>query len=118
METKKISPEMMKRAGELLKNEHSRRVELEKQASAAEKEKKAQAVAFREVELGLSEPFKTYDEFQEKVASLMEEDLEIVEKALDRGYHGVQKTAGELAGNGDNGAFKDPLSQYVLTGEL
>lgn len=113
---KTISPEQIKKAGALLKREHIERLRLEKLASTHVREKKAQELAFREVELGLCEPYKSNDEFQQKVASLLDDDLEIVEKALDRGYHKAEKQ-GELTNDEDAG-MKDPLTRYVLTGEM
>lgn len=114
-ETKTISPEAVKLAGVLLKQEHSRRVELEKEAAQTTIEKRAQKIAFREVELGIAEPYKTHEEFQQKVASLMGEDLDVVEKALDRGY-GSSAKAGTLVG--ETGKQKNPFEHFVLTGEL
>jgi len=114
-ETRTVSPEAVKQAGVLLKQEHSRRIELEKEAAQTSLEKRAQKIAFREVELGISEPYRTHDEFQQKVASLMGEDLDVVEKALDRGYSSSTKV-GTLAG--DTVKTKNPLEHFVLTGEL
>jgi hypothetical protein len=114
--TTKITPETIKLAGELLRREHTERLKLEKEASATVLEKRAQKIAFREIELGLSEPFKSLEEFQEKVASLLSEgDLDVVEKALDRGYVGTRKS-GDLVGSSTKA--KNPLDRYILTGEL
>lgn len=83
---KTVSLDMVKQAGLLLKREHEERLRLEKEASDLKLEKRAMQVAFREVELGLAEPFKTFGQFHEKVSSLMTENLDVVEKALERGY--------------------------------
>jgi len=115
-EQRTITPELIKKAGVLLKQEHTQRLLLEKQASEHVREKKAQELAFREVELGLCEPFKCNEDFQQKVASLLEDDLTIVEKALDRGYHKAGKQ-GELVNDSD-AKQKDPFTQYILTGEM
>jgi len=116
MSEQKITPEMIKAAGEMLRKEHSERLRLEKLAQETMQEKRAHKVAFREVELGLHEPYKTHEEFVQKVASLMQEDLDVVEKALERGYVGTRKI-GELAGSSPaNG--KNPFERFVLTGEL
>ena len=52
---------------------------LEKTAKLQER---AEKVAFTMVEMGAIPAFKSYDQFHEKVASLMKEDLDVVEKAL------------------------------------
>jgi len=111
-----VTQEMIKKAGQLLKQVSDEKRELEKEAAASALEKRAHKVAFREVELGLCEPFKKYEDFQEKVASLMSDDLDLVEKALDRGYTQPGKT-GELSGE-NPGKAKNQFEQFVLTGEL
>ena len=110
-----VSGEMVKKAGEMLKAEHARRLELEKEASVLVLEKRAAKVAFREVELGISEPFKNFEEFQQKVASLMQDDLDVVEKALDRGYSGSRRL-GDLENSTGKGL--NPFDHFVRTGEL
>jgi methylphosphotriester-DNA--protein-cysteine methyltransferase len=106
----------VKLAGELLKREHEQRLLLEKEASDLKVEKRAMKIAFREIELGIAEPYKTHDEFMNKVASLAKEDLDVVEKALERGY-GPARRGGELADE-PNGKGMDPLTRWVTTGEL
>lgn len=113
---KTISIELVKKAGELLKKEHDSRLRLEKEAAQAGLEKRASRVAFREVELGLSEPFRTHDEFLAKVASLMKEDLDVVEKALQRGY-GASRAFGELDTSSNSARSLDPLSRWIWYGE-
>jgi len=115
MEKKVITPEHIKQAGELLKKEHSERLRLEKVAAEFEKKARAEKLAFREIELGISEPFKNFDEYQKKVASLLGEDLDVLEKALERGY-GTSRRGGELVGAG--GKVENPFEHYVRTGEL
>jgi hypothetical protein len=114
---KVIKLEHIKLAGDLLKREHAERVRLEKVASDAIQEKRAQKIAFREVELGISEPFKSFDDFQTKVASLRTENLEVLEKALERGY-GNSQSFGELDVESNNRKNRNPLEHFVLTGEL
>ena len=116
MSTKTVTPEMIKKAGVMLKQEHDARLHFEKLAGSYELEKRAQKIAFREIELGMSEPFKSHEEFLSKVAGLMEEDLAVVEKALERGYVRAQH-GGELIGN-SNSAKANALEHYVTTGEL
>lgn len=112
---KTVSAEQVKLAGTLLKREHELRLSLEKRANDLELEKRAMKIAFREVELGLSEPYKTHEEFLNKVASLVKEDLDVVEKALERGY-GPARREGELAE--DNGKELNPFERWVKHGEL
>ena len=114
-----VTPEMIKKAGELLKTEHEERLRLEKVAADNERERRAQKLAYREVELGITEPFKSHSEFHEKVASLMTDDLDVVEKALERGYTG-SRNAGELVGEGKplNKEYDNPLAQWIMNGEL
>ena len=117
MSSKQISPEHIKQAAALLRREHDERLRLEKVASENETVQRAQKLAFREVELGICEPFKTHDEFLQKVASLATEDLDVVEKALERGYGNSRRLSGELVG--EVGVKNDnPFKHYVLTGEL
>lgn len=116
MAAKVISPEIIKQAGVLLKKEHEARLRLEKQAEAHDLEKRAMKLAFREVELGIAEPFKTHEEFIQKVANLMGENLDVVEKALERGY-GSARRMGELVGD-TNKRTRNSFEHFVLTGEL
>lgn len=116
MSAKQISAEHVKQAAALLKREHEERLKLEKVASAHELEKRAQKLAFREVELGVCEPFRSLEEFMDKVASLMTEDLDVVEKALERGYGSSRRVGGELVGEAKRSS--NPLEHFVLTGEL
>jgi hypothetical protein len=115
MSEKTVSTEQVKLAGELLKREHELRLGLEKEAADHKLEKTATKIAFREVELGLAQPFKSHEEFMSKVASLMKEDLAVVEKALERGY-GPARKDGELAE--ENGKEMNPFERWVKHGEL
>jgi hypothetical protein len=118
--TNMVTPELIKKAGELLKVEHAERLRLEKLAAENDRTKLAQKLAYREVELGITEPFKSHDEFQEKVASLLTEDLGVVEKALERGYLG-SRNAGELVNDGKPALSKEydnPLAQWIMHGEM
>lgn len=112
---KEVSVEQVKLAGQLLKREHEARLQIEKEASDLKLEKRAMKVAFREVELGLSQPFKTHGEFMDKVANLVKEDLDVIEKALERGY-GHPSQQGELAE--DSGKIMNSFQRWVLNGEL
>jgi hypothetical protein len=112
---KTVSTEQVKLAGELLKREHELRLGLEKEAQDHKLEKRAAKIAFREIELGLSEPYKSHEEFLNKVANLMKEDLDVVEKALERGY-GPSRRIGELAE--ETGKSLDPFTRWVKHGEL
>lgn len=116
MEKKVITPEQMQKVAGLLRVTASERDELKKTAADSAKRERAEKIAFREVELGLVDAYKSYDEFQEKVASLLGDDLDIVEKALERGYHAPRKD-GELSGQPGSGKM-DPLTRVILTGEL
>lgn len=64
------------------------RGELLKQAAdaldQAEKREEASKIAFALVERGKIPPFESYSDFEEKVASLMEKDLRVVEEALEQ----------------------------------
>lgn len=113
---KTITPEQMKDVAQLLRKTATERDGFKKEAEESTLRNRAEKIAFREVEIGLVDPFKTYDEFQEKVASLMSDDLDVVEKALERGYHTTRKD-GEL-GKSVGGEKMDPLTQVILTGEL
>ena len=114
---KTVPLEQVKLAGELLLRERKARLSLEKEASDFRLEKRAQRIAFREVELGISEPFKSAEEFLNKVASLMQDDLDVVEKALERGY-GPARRDGELAEDGVSQSKLNPLERWVKHGDL
>lgn len=51
--------------------------------TAAHRRIEAEKLAFSMVEKGKIPPFSDYDTFQEKVASILEKDLKVVEEALD-----------------------------------
>lgn len=112
---KTVTIEQVKQAGALLKREHEARLVLEKEAGDLKLEKRATKIAFREVELGITEPYKSHDDLMKKVASLMNEDLDIVEKALERGY-GPARKDGELAE--ENGKGLNVFERWVKNGEL
>jgi hypothetical protein len=116
MDKIQVTPEMIKKAGEMLQKVSGENQELLTKAAEATLEKRAQKIAFREVELGLGEPFKSFQDFQEKVAGLMKEDLDVVEKALDRGYSASRKTGDLTTESTVKG--KNVFDQFVLTGEL
>lgn len=111
-----ITLEQVKQAGVLLKKEHEERLRLEKEAGDLKLEKRAMRIAFKEVELGISEPFRNFEDLLTKVASLMSEDLDVVEKALERGY-GAPNRIGTLVDD-TKSKQRDPLSRWVLDGEL
>lgn len=113
---KTVSLEMVKQAGQLLKREHEERLRLEKVASDLTLEKRAMKIAFREVELGLSEPFKTFSSFHEKLASLLKEDMDVLEKAIERGY----TSRGSVGTLDDSQPSKElnVFERWVKNGEL
>ena len=106
-----VSIEKVKLAGKLLKEEREKVLELEKQASNYSTVERATKLAFKEVELGLAPAFQSYEEFQTKVASLAEENLDILEMALNRGYGTVSFSGVELAGDDDG------LNKEARTGQ-
>ena len=113
---KTVTLEQVKQAGLLLKREHEERLRLEKEAGDLKLEKRAMQIAFREVELGIAEPFRDFKEFQTKVASLVRENLDVVEKALERGY-GSTNRIGTLYDDAKSKG-RDPLTRWVLDGEI
>lgn len=118
MSNQPVSLEMVKKAGQLLKQEHEARLGLEKKAQATELEKRAMKVAFREVELGLAQPFTTYEAFMEKVASLANENLDVIEKAIELGYVPGGANVGTLAEEHRKTAGANALHNWVMNGEL
>lgn len=112
---KAVTLEQVKHAGEVLKRVNEEKLRLEKVANDLQLEKRAMKVAFREIELGLTSPFRSFDELQTKVAGLMKEDLDVVEKALERGY-GNLGNVGTLADEAKN--YRNTLERWVLEGEL
>lgn len=124
MSQKTISLEMVKQAGVLLKQEHEHRLRLEDEIKGLEKtandlglEKRAMKLAFREVELGFSDPYLRYEDLMEKVATLMKEDLDVLEKALERGYGSGSRKAGELT-EASRSSGLNVFQNWVLNGEL
>jgi len=115
--SKTISLEMVKQAGVLLKKEHELRLEFEKKAQDLELEKRAMKLAFKEVELGYSNPFQNYEAFHKKIASLMNDDLDVLEKALDRGYSG-SFNSGELDSPQKEIGGKEVFFNWVMNGEF
>lgn len=111
-----VTLEQVKQAGLLLKREHEERLRLEKEASDFRLEKRAMQVAFKEVELGIAPPFRNYQDLQTKVAHLMSDDLDVREKALEMGL-GATASIGTLDDEA-RGKTKDPLSRWVLDGEI
>lgn len=111
---KTVSMEQVKLAGELLQREHQARVQFEKKAQDLETKERATRIAFREVELGITEPFTSHEALMSKVASLVKEDLDVIEKALERGY-GPSRRDGELAE--ETGKGLDPFTRWVKFGE-
>jgi hypothetical protein len=114
---KQVSPETVKLAGQLLKQEHERAEklasDLKEVAVARDREKRASRIAFREVELGASEPFRSNEEYEKKVASLLADpELEVIEKALERGYTGLRKV-GELVGSTARAPGAGTLEDYI-----
>jgi hypothetical protein len=113
---KPVTLEMVKQAGMVLKKVNEEKLRLEKEAGDFRLEKRAMAVAFREVELGISEPFHSYGELMSKVASLVHEDLDVVEKALERGYGNSGKIG--ILDDERPSERMNVLEKWVLTGEL
>ena len=112
-----ITPAQMRDVAQLLRKTASERDGFKKEAQESTLRQRAEKIAFREVEIGLVDAYKSFEEFQEKVASLMSDDLDVVEKALERGYHTTRRD-GELIGKSVGGEKLDPLTQVILTGEL
>jgi hypothetical protein len=86
-----VAEKLDKTGGEKMANENEQRVEdkdvlLKEAADAletAQRRDEAVKLAFSMVERGKVSPFENYAEFEEKVASLMQKDLRVVEEALD-----------------------------------
>lgn len=112
---KAVTLEQVKQAGVVLKRVNEEKLRLEKVASDLQLEKRAMQIAFKEVELGIAEPFRSYGDLLTKVAGLMKEDLDIVEKALERGY-GSLNSVGTLAD--ESKQSRNVLERWVLEGEI
>ena len=67
---------------------------LHKQNKEHEKRAQATKLLYKQAELGFIELPRSFDEFQVKLASLMKEDLAVVEKAME--YTGGVMKLGEL----------------------
>jgi hypothetical protein len=113
---KTVTMEQVKQAGVVLKRVNEEKLRLEKEAAVHGLEKRAMRIAFREVELGISQPFNSYEDLMEKVAGLMKEDLNVVEKALERGY-GNAGSIGTLVEGAEVGE-KDVFKNWVLNGTI
>ena len=79
------------------------RTELLKQAAdaldTAQKRDDAVKLAFNMVEQGKIPPFESYGQFEEKIASLMQKDLRVVEEAL--AMDSSMADFGKIASSGD-----------------
>lgn len=113
---KSVTLEQVKQAGAVLKRVNEEKLRLEKEAGDLKLEKRAMQIAFREVELGIAEPFRSYQDLQEKIASLSNEDLDVVEKALERGY-GNSGNIGTLDTE-TKGSNRNVFEKWVLEGEF
>lgn len=103
--------EFLKKAAVMLKSEHGKRVELEKRAHA-------EKLAFRKVELGIAEPFTSYDDFRKEAEAILKEgDLALVEKALEYGTAGGHRS-GTLEKQASLEKGTNPIEHLVLHGEL
>jgi len=80
--------------------------ELEKTASETAR---AEKLAYSLVEKGKIAPFRNYEEFREKVASLASQDLNVVEKALE--FDTGALSIGDI---GNNQKGSNALEQFVL----
>lgn len=86
-----VAEKLDKTGGEKMQDDNQQRVEdkdvLLKEAAdaldSAQRRDEAVKLAFSMVERGKCSPFSNYDEFEVKVASLMQKDLRVVEEALD-----------------------------------
>lgn len=108
----KEKDEMLKTAGRMLKQEHESRSLLEKKA-------RAQKIAFKKVEMGIVDPFNSYEALEKEATAILEhDDLDVLEKALEIGVIGGHRS-GELekkANLSSNPA--DVFNHFVTTGEL
>lgn len=68
----------------LYKQAANKLLELHQKRKEHEKFAKAIKIMYREADCGIDSLPQTYSEFTEKVAKLMNEDLEVVEKAIER----------------------------------
>jgi hypothetical protein len=112
----KITMEQVKQAGVVLKKVNEEKLRLQKEAAVYNLEKRAMQIAFREVEMGITQPFSSMKDLMEKVAGLMKEDLDVVEKALERGYGNVNNI-GTLV-EGVVGKSRNAFEEWVLEGKL
>jgi hypothetical protein len=105
-------PELLKQAAAMLKTEHGKRLELEKRAHA-------EKLAFRKVELGITEPFSSYEDFRKEAAAIEAEgDLALVEKALEYGTLGGHRSGTlEKQASSERGSL-NPIEHLILHGEL
>lgn len=76
----------------------------------AEKRDGAVKLAFRMVEQGKIPPFSNYDSFQEKIASLMDRNLEVVSEALD--MDPSLADFGKIAEDGSGIGATDPATAF------
>lgn len=93
----------LRKAGDIKKKS----VELEKTAALKER---AAKVAFSLVERGSVPTFKNFEDFQEKVASLMEQDLDVVEKALELNTQDLVS----FNGIGERSKGGNPLRKFCI----
>ncbi len=80
---------------ELLKTAAQKMRQLDTQVKAHEKRAHALRLIYKQAEMGYGEVPRSYNELQEKVASLLNQDLFVLEKALE--LTGGNIKLGELA---------------------
>ena len=111
MPTTKNPGMLLKKAGVMLEKEHILRTGLEKQARAGK-------LAFRKVELGLRDPFVSHEDFVKEANSILAEDnLDLIEKAIEFGTLGGHRT-GDLEKKASSSSDSNPITHLLETGEL
>lgn len=73
----------MKEPSELRKLAAIKMLQLDQENKGHIKAAQATKLYFKQVEYGMIEPAQTYEEFTQKVASLANQDLEVLEKAIE-----------------------------------
>lgn len=73
----------MSNKNEMYKQAAQKMLQMDKTIKEQEKRAHAVRLIYKQAEMGISEVPRTYNELQEKVASLVKQDLHVFEKALE-----------------------------------
>lgn len=109
---------MKSEAQDMLKQAAQKMRQLDTAVKTHEKRAHALRLLYKQAELGYGEVPRSYDELQTKIASLLNQDLQVLEKALE--LTGGNVKLGELDRNSIDPSMHSALEMFqatIITGE-